>query len=56
MGSWEIFFCPGWPGTAVLPISASQVAKITGVRHWHLNQHLKDVERKIIFFFKVINL
>jgi hypothetical protein len=24
-----------WTGTAILPISASQVARITGVNHWH---------------------
>jgi hypothetical protein len=27
------FFCLVWPGTAVLQISASQVAKIIGVSH-----------------------
>jgi hypothetical protein len=25
--------CPGWPLTVILPISASQVAGITGVSH-----------------------
>jgi hypothetical protein len=29
--SWTI--CLGWPWTVILPISASQVAKITGVSH-----------------------
>jgi hypothetical protein len=29
----------GWPQTAILPISASQVAKITVVTHQHLIQH-----------------
>jgi hypothetical protein len=29
--SWT--FCPGWPQTATLQISASQVAKIIGVSH-----------------------
>jgi hypothetical protein len=24
---------PGWPGTSILPISASQIARITGVSH-----------------------
>jgi hypothetical protein len=28
--------CLGWPQTMILLISASQVAKITGVSHWHL--------------------
>jgi hypothetical protein len=30
--------CPGWPQPAILPISisASQVARITGVSHGHL--------------------
>jgi hypothetical protein len=32
--SWTI--CLGWPWTSVLQISASQVAGITGVSHWHL--------------------
>jgi hypothetical protein len=27
--------CPGWPRTTVLLISASQVARTTGVSHWH---------------------
>jgi hypothetical protein len=29
--SWTIY--PGWPWTLILPISASQVARITGVSH-----------------------
>jgi hypothetical protein len=28
---WTV--CPGWPQTAILPISASQVARITGMSH-----------------------
>jgi hypothetical protein len=32
MGPLE-FFCLQWPCTAILPISASIVAKISGVRH-----------------------
>jgi hypothetical protein len=31
--SWII--CQGWPWSMILPISASQVARITGVSHWH---------------------
>jgi hypothetical protein len=31
---WTI--CPCWPQTLILPISASQVARITGVGHWCL--------------------
>jgi hypothetical protein len=27
--------CLGWPWTKILLISASQVAKITGMSHWH---------------------
>jgi hypothetical protein len=27
--------CPGCPWTAILLISASQVARITGMSHWH---------------------
>jgi hypothetical protein len=29
-------YLPGWPQTVILPISASQVARTTGVNHWHL--------------------
>jgi hypothetical protein len=32
--SWTI--CPGWPQTLILPISVSQVARITGVSCWCL--------------------
>jgi hypothetical protein len=32
--SWTI--CLGWPGTVILCILVSQVARITGVSHWHL--------------------
>jgi hypothetical protein len=28
-------YVPGWPQTIILLISASQVAKITGLSHWH---------------------
>jgi hypothetical protein len=30
-------FCLGWPGTSSLPILASQVARIIGISHWHLD-------------------
>jgi hypothetical protein len=30
--------CLGWPQTTSLPVSASQVARITGVSPWHLAQ------------------
>jgi hypothetical protein len=30
--SWTV--CLGWPWTTTLPISASQVARITGLSHW----------------------
>jgi hypothetical protein len=29
------FFCSGCPGTMILLISASHIALITGVNHWH---------------------
>jgi hypothetical protein len=39
---WRVFeigshrtICPGWLWTAILLISASWVARITGVSHWH---------------------
>jgi hypothetical protein len=28
--------CPGWPQTTILPVSAYQVARITGMSHWCL--------------------
>jgi hypothetical protein len=31
--SWTIYL--GWPQAAILLMSASQVARITGVSHWH---------------------
>jgi hypothetical protein len=34
---------PGWPGTTILLISASQVARITRVSHW--------LESFLFFFF-----
>jgi hypothetical protein len=40
----EMGSCPGWPQTKILPLSASQVARITGVSHQHLAWHV---------FFKV---
>jgi hypothetical protein len=39
IGSAEICPLQGWPQTAILPISASQAAKITGVSHWHSAAH-----------------
>jgi hypothetical protein len=33
---------PRWPQTAILPISASQVARITGVSHQHLAKHMES--------------
>jgi hypothetical protein len=27
--------CLGWPWTMILPISVFQVARITGISHWH---------------------
>jgi hypothetical protein len=47
MGSHKLF-CPGWLRSRILPISASQVARIIGISHQHLasiggnfKQHLK---------------
>jgi hypothetical protein len=34
MGGVRRTFCLGWPGTMILPISASHIARITGVSHW----------------------
>jgi hypothetical protein len=33
-------FCPSWLQTAILPISASQIVRITGVSHLYLSQVL----------------
>jgi hypothetical protein len=30
--------CPDWPQNSILLISSSQVARITGMSHWHLAQ------------------
>jgi hypothetical protein len=35
MGSWELFVQAGLEPT-ILPISASQIARIIGMSHWHL--------------------
>jgi hypothetical protein len=40
IGSHELF-APGWPPTVILLISASQVARIISMSHWHLA--LEDV-------------
>jgi hypothetical protein len=32
--------CPDWPQTMILPISACQISKITGVSHWPPGQDL----------------
>jgi hypothetical protein len=29
-------FCPGWPGAMILPIPASEIARLIGVSHWGL--------------------
>jgi hypothetical protein len=36
---WNLvtFFCPNWLGTTILPISASQVARLPDVSHWCSN-------------------
>jgi hypothetical protein len=34
MNFFFFFFCLGWPATTILPISASQLASMTGVSHW----------------------
>jgi hypothetical protein len=43
----SLSLCPGWPGTGIFPISASQVARITGMSHWCLAR---------IYVFKEIKL
>jgi hypothetical protein len=35
-GFVNYLFCPGWPWTTIVPISASKVARITDVSHWSL--------------------
>jgi hypothetical protein len=41
-------FCLCWPGATILPISASQVARITGVSHWHPALKRKDFTLKLV--------
>jgi hypothetical protein len=43
--------CPGWPQTAILPISISQIARITGMNHWHLAR--KATFWKWTFFYNI---
>jgi hypothetical protein len=45
--SWTI--CPGWPQTAILLISASQVARITGMGHWCLALTILLIKEHILF-------
>jgi hypothetical protein len=40
---FQLLFCLGWPWTTILLISASQVARITGVSHWCL-PHMLNFE------------
>jgi hypothetical protein len=35
---WTIW--PVWPQTSILPISASQVARIIGMNHWHMAMNI----------------
>jgi hypothetical protein len=37
--SWTV--CPGWPPTVIALISASQLARITGMSHSCLATHIK---------------
>jgi hypothetical protein len=39
--------CLGWPQTLILPISASQVARIIGMSHWCLTYTTPFKEKKI---------
>jgi hypothetical protein len=43
---WGLTFCSGWPQTSILLVSASQVARVTGVSHWHPG--LYDLKFKVI--------
>jgi hypothetical protein len=47
--------CPGSPQTAILLISASQIARITGISHWHLAaiEKLKSLARDSKDYHKV---
>jgi hypothetical protein len=53
-GIWNI--CPGWPQTLCLPISAFQVARITGVSHQHLAHytHLVGWDARLANFLLVL--
>jgi hypothetical protein len=53
---WGVYltFCPGWPWNAVLPISASWVAGITGMTNWSQSvNHLLNITCVFggLFFF-----
>jgi hypothetical protein len=45
---WQTF-CLLWPWTKILWFSASQVARITGVNHWHLM--VFDILTKVFHWF-----
>jgi hypothetical protein len=48
--SWTI--CPGWLRNAILLISASQVARITGVSHWCPDQIIFNATSGYIHLYK----
>jgi hypothetical protein len=49
MGVWRII-CPCWPQTSIPLISASQVARITGVSHWHTLAIMCPLKTKTIYY------
>jgi hypothetical protein len=40
--------CPGWPPTAILPISASQLTRMTGVSH--------SIQLVLLFYMEIFTL
>jgi hypothetical protein len=55
MGSHKLF-CLGWPGTPISPISASQVARITGMSPWHLAWLVKFLKLNILYWIGKIEI
>jgi hypothetical protein len=47
---------PGWPQTAILPISASQIARITGTSHQRFFILFFFIQASLIFRFLWTNL
>jgi hypothetical protein len=56
-GDWVLItFCPGWPQTEILLISAFKVTRITGISHWCPAQLFLKRRGRGGIFLKTISL